>query len=217
MIYCNARRRSPRVSTGLNLQVTNDDARPAVETVAPTASREAQHYLDDDALSDLDSSRSGRVSETDLSKLADELGIAPGATEATAAASEVRDGESMPDRGGKSNGGDGEAHGGTANIGVPDSGERSGSAVSANFNGQSTKASGSASASAAAGTAAVDSMAGTGGERQDASPGKSKKASFDGYDFNTFRKVGAHGVGRTDQGLPQLASRRSADFATGQP
>lgn len=180
------RPRSNLVPPAITTQATQQDAsRPTVQNtgLASTLS-EAQDFLD---------SPSGRHSETDLSRLGDELGISAGPTtdaeSAAAAAAQPRDENTALTN---DSAGD-----------MPDS--------------NPVLKSSAVSASAAAAVAAAPAAAAAGGGEgtDDSATGKGRKkdyrASFDGYDFNTLRKVGSLQLGgapRNQGGGPELAGAR---------
>lgn len=131
-------------------------------------------------------SPSGRHSKTDLAKLGDELGIAAGPTDLEAAEEAAGGGAAQS-----------EGAGAASTIGeeeddfddsMPTSGPVLKSSVSAGEGG-----------------------GGAGAARREGR--KTHRASFDGYDFNTLRKVGSLRMGAPSNqgGATQLAAARSMD------
>lgn len=125
----------------------------------------------------LDCSRSGRVSQADLSKLGDELGISAGPAAAASAAAVA------PDQDG---------HAAAAGDGGGDY-TTEGSAVL-----KPSKSTSAGIAAAAAAAAAKEDGEDDEEEKIEVSASaaprlrnKDHRASFDGYDFNTLRKVGS--------------------------
>ena len=160
-----------------------------------------------EAQDSLDCSHSGRHSEADLSKLGDELGISAGPTDAEAAAAAVaaaaqaRDGNATNDSAGD----------------MPDGDPvlKTSASMPAAVAGAGAGAAATSAAAAGDGDGADDSATGKGdGGAPEAALRRNKdhRASFDGYDFNTLRKVGSlrMGGGPMNQGgVPKLAAARS--------
>lgn len=148
-----------------------------------------------EAQDSLDCSPSGRHNEADLSKLGDELGISAGPTDAeAAAAAQPRDGSTTLTN---DSAGD-----------MPDSGPVLKSSAS------TSAAVAAAAAAAGEGEGADDSATGKGegGAPPLHRSNKDHRASFDGYDFNTLRKVGSLRMGggpKNQGGVPELAAVRS--------
>lgn len=152
------------------------------------ASSEAQDYLDND-------SPSGRHNKADLDKLADELGIAAGPTEEV----EAVGGGAAKSEGAGATSTTGEEEDDNFDDSMPESGPVLKSSVSE----------GDGGAAAAAGKG--EGGGGAGAARREGR--RTHRASFDGYDFNTLRKVGSlrMGIHSNQGGAPQLAAARSTD------
>eukprot|EP00903_Cladosiphon_okamuranus_P006960 g6774.t1 len=176
--------RDDKIATWTWMATQTDAPRPGMQTTGlATTSSEAQDSLD--------VSHSGRHSEADLSKLGDELGISAGPKD-TEAAAETRDGNTT-----KTNDSAGDAPGDDPAVKLS----------------ASTSAAVAAAAAASEGDGADDSASGKGASNPpDHRKNKDHRASFDGYDFNTLRKVGSLRMGssaKNQASAPKLAAARS--------
>lgn len=178
------------------LQATREELRPTMPIGSSAASGAAVDCLGLDDLSECHG-------KTDVSKLEHDLGVSPGPPEAAA-------GSAAPTAV-KEKGGAGEGGSGGSVVGIDTRADANGSASIA----ASTLTPASVPAATGGGGGGVP-----GGGVESVQAGgvrihKPRKASFDGYDFNTLQKVGSIGVGRLTQGVPHLAAKRSSDFVKG--
>lgn len=170
-----------------------------------------------EAQDSLDCSFSGRHSEADLSKLGDELGISAGPTDAEAAAAaaavQPRDGKMLPTNNGAGDITDG---GRVQNLSASTSAAVAAAAAAA----AASAAAAAASAGEGEGTNGPATEEGEGGADPAHRRNKDNRASFDGYDFNTLRKVGSLRMGgapKNQGSVPELAAARSMDARGSKP
>ncbi|CBN75159.1 protein kinase [Ectocarpus siliculosus] len=196
----NAGARDDKFATWTWMATQQDAPRPGMQGTGGPAmtSSEAQDYLDYD-------SPSGRYSKADLDKLGDELGIAAGPTTDAEAAAEAAGGGAAAQP---------EGAGATSTTGEEKKNDNFDDSMPDISSGPVLKPSASASSAAAAGEGGG---AGAGAARREGR--RSNRASFDGYDFNTLRKVGSlrMGVSSNQGGAPKLAAGRSMDAQGNKP
>lgn len=208
------------------MQVTKDGLRPPAPETHQAA--EGRAHLEDESVSDLEDV-SRRVPVAELNKLGEELDASVGAAAGKGAGG---DGVSAASKGGGGLHVDGGAGNSAADLGDGDDSRgaqsggtggvkrvqgKGGEASDVISGGASSNAASLSTAAASTSPiAAVAAAAVAAVVKDENRDGHARKATFDGYDFNTLRKVGSSALGQSGHTTPRLSAKYSSDSASKQ-